>query len=56
MIHFQTFVNARQRLPKEPLEVYAAEITRLVLETFPNYGTPAIAMTRFRRFVAGLDK
>lgn len=42
-------------MPKEPLEVYAAEITRLVQEAFPNYGRPAIAMERFRRFVAGLD-
>lgn len=55
LLHFQTFVNARQRLPKEPLEVYAAEITRLVIEAFPEYGKPAIAMERFRRFVAGLD-
>lgn len=55
LLHFQTFVNARQRLPKEPLEVYAAEVTRLVLEAFPEYGKPAIAMERFRRFVAGLD-
>lgn len=55
LLHFQTFVNARQRLPKESLEVYAAEITRLVLEAFPDYGKPAIAMERFRRFVAGLD-
>ncbi len=31
------------------------EITRLVLEAFPNYGQSAIAMERFRRFVAGLD-
>lgn len=53
--HFQTFVNARQRLPKEPLEVFAAEINRLVFEAFPGYGQPAIAMERFRRFVAGLD-
>lgn len=55
LLHFQTFVNARQRLVKEPLEVFAAEITRLVLEAFPDYGAPAIAMERFRRFVAGLD-
>lgn len=55
LLHFQTFVNARQRLPKEPLELYAAEITRLVLEAFPNYVRPAIAMEHFRRFVAGLD-
>ncbi|KAI7804760.1 putative synaptotagmin-like protein 3, partial [Triplophysa rosa] len=40
---------------KEPLEVFAAEITRLVLEAFPNYGEAAIAMERFRRFVAGLE-
>lgn len=55
LLHFQTFVNARPRMPKEPLEVFAAEITRLVLEAFPNYGEPAIAMERFRRFIAGLD-
>lgn len=55
LLHFQTFVNARQRLPKEPLEVYAAEVTRLVLEAFPNYGAPAITMEHFRRFIAGLD-
>ena len=55
LLHFQTFVNARQRLPREPLDVFAAEITRLVLEEFPNYGVAAIAMERFRRFVTGLD-
>ncbi len=55
LLHFQTFVNARPRMPKEPLEVFAAEITRLVLEACPNYGQSAIAMERFRRFVAGLD-
>lgn len=55
LLHFQTFVNARPRMPKEPLEVFAAEITRLVLEAFPNYGECAIAMERFRQFVAGLD-
>ncbi len=54
LLHFQTFVNAGPRMPKEPLEVFAAEITRLVLEAFPNYGS-AIAMERFRRFVAGFD-
>lgn len=55
LLNFQTFVNARQCLPREPLEVYAAEITRLVLEAFPNYGAPAIAMERFRQFIAGMD-
>lgn len=48
LLHFQTFVNVRQQLIKEPLEVYAAEVTRLVLEAFPNYGAPAIAMEWFR--------
>lgn len=43
------------KLPKELFEAYAAEITRLVLEAFPNYGEPAIAMEWFRRFVVGLD-
>lgn len=55
MLYFQTFVNARPRQPKEALEVYAAEIGRLVQEAFPNYGQPAVKMERFRRFVAGLD-
>lgn len=45
----------KEFLPEEPLEVYAAEVTRLVLEAFPNYGAPAIAMECFRRFIAGLD-
>lgn len=29
LLHFQTFVNARQRLPKEPLEVLRLEVTQL---------------------------
>lgn len=44
LLHFQPFVNARPRMPQEPLEVFAAEITRLVLEAFPNYGESAIAL------------
>ncbi|KAL1256584.1 hypothetical protein QQF64_012129 [Cirrhinus molitorella] len=55
LLHFQSFVNARPRMPKEHLEVFAAEITRLDLEAFPKYGETAIAMERFRRFVAALD-
>lgn len=50
LLHFQTFVNARQRLPKEPLEVFAAENTRLVLEAFPSYGEAAIARGASRIF------
>ncbi len=29
LLHFLTFVNARPHMPKEPLEVFAAEITKL---------------------------
>lgn len=53
LLHFQTFVNARQRLSKELLGVYAADIKRLAVEAFPNYGEPT--MEHFRRFVASLD-
>ena len=34
-------------MSKELLEVFAAEITQLVLEAFPNYGEPATAMEHF---------
>ena len=51
---FQSYVNARPRLPNEALEVYAAEITRLVLEAFPNYDENAIEGEKFRRFIAGI--
>ena len=51
---FQTCINARPRLPNEPLEVFAAEITRLCIEAFPQYGDIALNSERFRRFVAGL--
>lgn len=33
-----------QCLPKEPLEVYRTEVSRLVQKAFPNYGAPIIAM------------
>ena len=51
---FQTCINACPRLPNEPLEVFAAEITRLCIEAFPQYGDIALNSERFRRFVAGL--
>lgn len=52
---FQTHVNARPRKPGESLDVYSADITRLVLEAFPNYDCNALEGEKFRRFVAGLD-
>lgn len=52
---FQTFLNARPRKPQEPLEVYAAELTNLVTEAFPQYDTAARNCEIFRRFVPGLD-
>lgn len=52
---FQTHINARPRKPGESLDVYSADITRLVLEAFPNYDRNAMEGEKFRRFVAGLD-
>lgn len=52
---FQTHVNARPRQPGETLDVYSADITRLVLEAFPKYDHNALEGEKFRRFVAGLD-
>ena len=53
---FQTYINARPRLVGEPLEVYKAEIVRLVNEAFPDYGKKAKDGEAFRRFVAGVDQ
>ena len=55
LLHFQTCVSARKRQHAESLEVYAADITRLVSEAFPEYGQAAQRTERFRRFLAGLD-
>lgn len=52
---FQTFLNARPRKPQEPLEVYAAELTNLVTEAFPQYDVTARNCEIFRRFVTGLE-
>ena len=46
---FQTNVNARPRKPDESLDVYSADITRLVLEAFPSYDHNAIEGEKFRR-------
>ena len=52
---FQTHLTARPRKPQEPLEVYAADLTNLVAEAFPQYGIEAQSCEIFRRFVTGLD-
>jgi len=48
-------LSARPRAAHESLVVYAAEINRLVLEVFPNYGQNATREGKFSRFLAGLD-
>lgn len=53
--YFQTHVNARPRKIGESLEVFSADITRLVLQAFPDYDIIAQEGEKFRRFVAGLD-
>ena len=55
IVNFQSFVNARPRYPGEALEVYAAELTRLVSEAFPEYDCRAKEEETYRRFLAGLD-
>ena len=55
LLFFQTCVNARPRQENESLEVYAADISRLVAEAFPDYDWAAQNGEKFRRFLAGLD-
>lgn len=43
------------RAPGESLEVYAADVSRLVVEAFPDYGAVARREEKFRRFLAGMD-
>lgn len=52
---FQSYVNARTRLPGEALPVFAAEISRLVEEAFPTCGQNAKDGEKFRRFIAGIE-
>ncbi|PIK43002.1 Retrovirus-related Pol polyprotein from transposon [Apostichopus japonicus] len=52
---FQAFINARPRYPGEAIQVYAAELTRLVADAFPDYDERAQQCEIFRRFLAGLD-
>ncbi len=52
---FQSYVNARTRLPGEALQVFAAEISHLVDEAFPTYEANAKNGEKFRRFFAGIE-
>lgn len=53
---FQTFPNARHRLPNEAMEVYAADVCRLVKEAFPDFEHNASEYMKMSRFIAGLDQ
>lgn len=55
MDRFKANLSARPRAPGESLEVYAADVSRLVVEAFPDYGVVARREEKFRRFLAGLD-
>lgn len=55
MDRFRASLSARVRAPGESLEVYAADVSRLVTEAFPDYGDVAQRKEKFRRFLAGLD-
>uniref|UniRef100_A0AAV2KA86 Uncharacterized protein n=1 Tax=Knipowitschia caucasica TaxID=637954 RepID=A0AAV2KA86_KNICA len=50
-----TCVSARPRGASESLELYAADLSRLVAEAFPEYDKMAQNGEKFRRFLAGLD-
>uniref|UniRef100_A0AAV2LHR9 Uncharacterized protein n=1 Tax=Knipowitschia caucasica TaxID=637954 RepID=A0AAV2LHR9_KNICA len=54
MDRFRATLSARPRGAGESLEVYAADVSRLVAEAFPDYGVVA-RREKFRRFLAGLD-
>ena len=55
MDRFRASLSARVRASGESLEVYAADVSRLVTEAFPDYGGVAQREEKFRRFLAGLD-
>lgn len=52
---FRANLSARPRAPGESLDVYAAEVSRLVQDAFPAYGEVAHREEKFCRFLAGLD-
>lgn len=53
---FKSCIDARKRQRNESLEVFAAAITTLVEEAFPNYDAAGKDGEKFRRFIAGIDK
>ncbi len=53
---FQTFPNSHHKLPIEPMDVYAADICRLVKEAFPDFEQNASAYMKLSRFLVGLDQ
>lgn len=55
LLYFQTCISARPHQPNESLEVYAADVSRLVAEAFPDYDRAARNGETFRCFLAGLD-
>lgn len=55
MERLRSSLSARPHVAWESLEVYAAEISWLVDEAFPEYCDRAQREEKFRRFVAGLD-
>ena len=55
LLYIQTCISVRPRQPIESLEVYAADVSRLVTEAFPDYGGAARMGETFRRVLAGLD-
>lgn len=55
MDHFRASLSARPRAPRESLEVFAADISRLVDKAFPEHGDRAQREEKFRRFLVGLD-
>ncbi|RVE68762.1 hypothetical protein OJAV_G00094580 [Oryzias javanicus] len=52
---FKTSLSARTRAAGESLQVFAADVSRLVMAAFPQYGDMAQREEMFRRFLAGLD-
>ena len=55
LLYFQMCISAQPRQLNESLEVYAADVSRLVAEAFPDYGRAARNGETFRRFLAGHD-
>lgn len=53
---FQAFPNSRCRKPNEAIDVYAADVCRLVKEAFPDFEPNASEYMTLTRFLAGLDQ